>query len=319
MNRTILITGALGYVGGRIAQSLAENPDYSLILLDKENISKPDWIKAGKLVGFDLLSDKSLDLICKGVDVIIHLAALNEIDSVSNPEQALLTNGLATLKLLKAAEQAQVKRFIFFSTAHIYKSPLTGIITEETVARPVHPYAITHKVAEDFVISAHDNKKLTGIVLRLSNSFGFPTHPNINRWTLIVNDLCRQAVTTKKLVLKSSGLQKRDFVTLSDVCRAVSHFLNLPVSQCGDGIFNLGGENSLRILDLAELIAGRCNKVFGFLPTVIHPEPQADEVSYELDFKIDKLKATGFSLQGNMNDEIDGTLRLCQKYFVEKK
>jgi len=252
------------------------------------------------------------------VDAIVHLAALNEIDSASHPDHALLVTTLGTLRLVQAAERAGVKRFLYFSTAHIYRSPLVGSITEQTLPRPVHPYAITHRAAEDFVLSANDRQSLTGIVLRLSNGFGAPAHAGVNRWTLAANDLCREAVLRRTLTLKSSGLQKRDFVTLHDVSRAVAHFLALPLPQCGDGIFNLGGENPLRIVDLAEWIADRCQIVLGFRPALHRPPPRPGEGSDELDYRIDKLKATGFALCSDINREIDDTLRLCKREFADK-
>jgi len=73
------------------------------------------------------------------------------------------------------------------------------------VPRPVHPYAITHHAAEDFVLAAHDEKRLMGYVIRLSNGFGAPAHAGVDRWTLLVNDLCRQAVQTRQLILRSAG------------------------------------------------------------------------------------------------------------------
>jgi UDP-glucose 4-epimerase len=317
---TVLITGGLGYLGGRIVQKLTGDPNYSLRLGTRRSSAvRPKWLEEGNLVQMDLKSGDNLDAACKGARWVIHLAALNEVESEADPEEALLVNSMGTLKLLRAAERAGVERFIYFSTAHIYGSPLVGGINEETLPRPIHPYAITHKVAEDFVLSSNDQKKLTGIVLRLSNGLGAPTDAQVNRWMLVGNDLCRQAVTGGKLVLKSSGMQKRDFIALSDVGRATIHFLHLPISQCDNGIFNLGGENSLRIIDLAGRIKARCKAVLKFTPPIIRPEPHSMGVSEDLDYRIDKLKNTGFSLKSNLDEEIDMTLRLCQKAFGRKR
>lgn len=318
MTRNVLITGGLGYVGGRVSQHLSLDQElFPLVGTRSADDLKPGWLERGRIVNFDMLRDETLDLACRDADTVIHFAALNEIDSASNPEQATIVNGIGTFKLLKAALRAGVKQFIYFSTAHIYRAPLVGVITEETLPKPVHPYAITHKVAEDFVLSELYKGDMKTVVLRLSNGFGAPTHHNVNRWTLVVNDLCRQAVENKKLVLKSSGLQYRDFITLHDVCRAVSHIMALQASQLDNGIFNLGGENSLRIIDVAELVVRRCNAVLGFVPPIERPEPKVGEKSELIDFKIDKLKATGFALRSNVNEEIDNTLLLCQKAFCK--
>ncbi len=316
MTDTVLITGGLGYVGGRVVSTLADYSQYNLrITSQRDQRNLPGWLKKGSIIKFDICSEQNLDQLCQGVKYIIHFAALNEIDSAKDPQKALLVNTLGTLKLLQAAERAGVERFIYFSTAHIYGAPLVGTISEQSVAKPVHPYAITHYAAEHFVLASNHYQKLQGIVLRLSNGIGSPTDPNVNRWTLISNDLCRQAVTAGKLTLRSSGMQQRDFITLHDVGKAVVHFLQLSPILLEDGLFNLGGKTSMRVIDLARHIADRCYTVLGFEPKIEYPEPQEGEVSKNLDYRINKLESTGFTLSGNIDDEIDATLRLCQKAF----
>jgi UDP-glucose 4-epimerase len=312
----VLITGGSGYIGGRLVQALVEEPRFHLRLGARQPlVSRPAWPEAAEIVPLDLLSQEDLNAACRGVRYVIHLAALNEIESLANPEEALGINGLGTLKLLETAKRAGVERFIYFSTAHVYGAPLVGIITEKSLPRPNHPYAITHKVAEDFVLAAHDQKTIQGIVLRLSNGFGAPAAVNVDRWTLIVNDLCRQAVTTGNLVLKSSGLQWRDFITLSDVARSVQHFLNLPASAWQDGLFNLGGECSLQIINLAQRIANRASRCLGFTPLIQRPKPGPTETFQPLEYRVDKLKSTGFTLSRNIDEEIDATLHFCKEVF----
>ena len=320
MTDRVLITGGLGYVGGRIAEYLSRDNNLHLSIgTRRDKIVVPDWIENGGVVQMELESKESLESACEGVKYVIHLAGLNEIDSASDPERALAINGNGTLRLLRAAERAGVERFIYFSTAHVYGKPLEGRITEKTVPRPVHPYAISHRVAEDLVLAAHDSGSLTGIVLRLSNSFGSPNSSYANRWTLIVNDLCRQAVEKRKLTLHSSGLQQRDFITLEDVGRAVVHFLELEKVKCGDGLFNLGGEYSIRIVDLAELVASRCSDVLGFSPAIRRAKSTGEEVSKNLEYSIDKAKATGLVIIGNTNEEIDSTLYFCRHAFGQSR
>lgn len=311
MNGTVLVTGGTGYLGGRICRSL----DDSWPLRVTTRGVRPRTLPCkGELVSVDLVADQDLVRLCQGVSCVIHLAALNENDSLGDPERALMVNGLGTLKLVRAAVRCGVERFIFFSTAHVY-GKLAGTISEASVPRPTHPYAATHHIAEDFVLAAHDQRLLVGIVVRLSNALGAPADPEVNRWTLIANDLCRQAVMEGKLTLRSSGIQRRDFIAISDVCRAVQHLLRLPQGSCGDGLFNLGGETSLPVIELAELIADRCQVVLGFRPAILRPTPPPDETAAAFDYRIDKLKQTGFHLAGELAAEIDSTLKLCAKTF----
>jgi UDP-glucose 4-epimerase len=317
MNGAVLITGGLGYVGGRIAKTLISSDSYSEVRLGIRDtgVDFPKEISGCSRTLLNLDDNDSLNNACAGIESIIHLAALNENDSFSNPELALITNGVGSLRLLKAAECASVKRFIYFSTAHVYGAPLIGKISEATIPRPVHPYAITHRTAEDFVLSSRDRGAFNGIVVRLSNSFGAPLTPNVNRWTLLVNDLCRQAVETGSLELSSPGIQERDFITLSDVGNAVDHLLDLSYDVCGDGIFNLGGNNSFKIIEMANRISDRCDVVLGFKPSVIRPQPRDSQYSYSLDYRIDKLLDTGFILKNDIDAEIDETLLFCKQTF----
>jgi len=311
MSKRVLITGGHGYLGGRIAVELANNPGWIVRLGSRKAQAAPGWLAQAETAPMDVLETASLPAAMADVQAVVHLAAMNENECVADPGRAVLVNTLGTLNALQAAIDAGVEQFIYFSTAHVYGAPLAGSITEQTLPRPIHPYAITHHAAEDFVLAAHDQKKITGIVVRLSNGFGAPTHPDVDRWTLLVNDLCRQAVQNRKLVLRSSGLQQRDFITLTDVARAVRHLLGLGQEDCGDGLFNLGGDNPLSVWDMAQKIARRCQLTLGYLPGMERPMPQPDERVAALNYRSGKLQKTGFALQGNLDEEIDRTLLVC--------
>lgn len=318
MTQSILLTGGLGYIGGRVAEWLARDPSYEIFVTSRnpENASLPPWCPKDHCLRLDLMNDRDVAKVCKGMDVVIHFAALNEIDSLKDPDRALLVNSLGTQQLVRAAISSGVKRFIYFSTAHVYRSPLEGTITEESLPRPVHPYAISHRTAEDVVLAANREGTFRGFVVRLSNGIGAPININVDRWSLIGNDLCRQVVTTNEIRLKTSGIQERDFIALSDVARAVSHIIRLPDEAIGDGLFNLGGERSVSILQLATLIQQRCRAVLGFTPPIVRPDPNfGEKPAPPLNYSIAKLKATGFTVQGRLEDEIDGTLLFCKKNY----
>jgi UDP-glucose 4-epimerase len=223
-------------------------------------------------------------------------------------------NGLGTLRLLDVAVTAGVKRFIYFSTAHVYGAPLRGCIDESLIPRPIHPYAISHKVAEDFVLAAHDLKRIEGVVIRLSNGFGAPMTPDINRWTLLVNDLCRQAATLGKVTLNSAGTQLRDFIPLDDVERAVVHLLSMDSQLLGDGLFNLGSSKSLSILEMTQRVLERWRALTGHEITVSRPSA-VDVEPAPLNYISEKLFATGFVPRAQIDQEIDDTLNLCVKAF----
>lgn len=314
MTGRILITGGFGYLGGRIAVELARKQEFTVRLGSRKVKSSAGWLPDAETVAMDVLEPGSLSEAMHDVHAVVHLAAMNENECIADPGKAVLVNTLGTLNVLRAAIDAGVERLLYFSTAHVYGAPLTGHISEKTLPRPIHPYAITHHAAEDFVLAAHSEGRIAGIVVRLSNGYGAPTYPDVDRWTLLVNDLCRQAAHTRKMVLRSSGMQQRDFIALEDVGIAVRHLLGLNREQCSDGLFNLGGEKSMTVWEMTQLIAVRCKSTLGFDPRVVRPESSSNAAPIQhLRYDCEKLRRTGFNPQGIMEGEIDRTLRVCSR------
>ena len=311
MSDKVLITGGFGYLGGRIALDVARRASWQVHLGSRKNLSSPAWLPEAQTVPFDLSKPQDFDSVLKDVRTVVHLAAMNEAECRNHPERAMEVNALGTSRLLNAAIKNKVERFIYLSTAHVYGAPLAGHITESSLPKPANPYASTHYAAEEFVRAAHNKGSIEGIILRQSNGFGVPTHSDVNCWMLVVNAFCVQAVRDKKLVLQSSGIQQRDFITLHDVGRVTSHFLDLPRSKCLDGLFNVGGECSMSILAMAERIIKCCRETLGYEPQLVRPQPSADESPLDLNYDINKLKQTGFILNGNMDEEIKRTLKIC--------
>ena len=314
----ILITGGLGYLGGRIADSLKRNHSESTIVLgtSREISEAPDWAKAFQIVPLNILDPISIEkAISNGIHVVIHLAALNEHDSLNDIKTAWEINTLGTQTILSVASQKQVSKFIYFSTFHVYGN-CKGTITEKSPTNPFHPYAATHRAAEDMVRFFQYYKGMNTLTLRLSNGFGYPMDSGINRWTLVFNDLCRQAMTSGEMIIKSSGKQYRDFISLHDVAAAVDHFLYTIPDKWEDGLFNIGGGCSLSIADVANKIATIYEKKYG-KPVPIQIEGKDSGQVYDpIQFNIDKLKKTGFCLTGNMEKEIEQTLSLCEKFAI---
>jgi len=307
----ILITGGFGYVGGRLAQQL-NNEGHQVIIGSRNICDSPSWMPKVKVVQTDWNNGHSLEKICKGIDVVIHTAGMNVQDCDSDPVRALEFNGLATARLVSAAVRVGVKRFIYLSTAHVYSSPLTGNISEVSCPRNLNPYSTSHLAGENVVLNANQRGEIEGIVFRLSNAFGLPMDMNVNCWMLLVNDLCRQVVKTGKIILRSSGMQQRNFITLNNVCRATSYFLNLQKDALLDGLFNVGDDCSISVFDMAEIVASCSKVVLGFKPKIERVEPKINEKTVELQYNISKLKSTGFVLIGSLDDEIIQTLKLSK-------
>jgi UDP-glucose 4-epimerase len=301
----ILVTGGFGYVGGRIARHLAASGHQVRVSTRRPAAGRPAWAGEVAVVG--------ADPDCRGVDAVVHLAAMNEIDCAADPAGALVANGVDSVRLLGRALAAGVPRFLYFSTARVYGDPLTGRIDEDLYPRPNHPYGITHKVFEDYLLAEHAKGRIAGACLRLSNAVGAPADAGIDRWTLVANELCRQVAAAGRITMKSSGLAFRDFIPLGEVARAVEFLLG---ADLGAGVFNLGVGHSTLVRDLAELIADRAQAVLGLRPAIARPDPAPGEVPAPLDFRVDRLAAAGFTASRDLAEEIDRTLLLCRDAFA---
>ncbi len=309
MSKTVLVTGGLGYLGGRIALHLAGQGHKVRLTTRRAAEDVSAWAAGIEVVNADFSTDTDFGALCRDVDAVVHLAALNAGQCADDPELAIRVNVTGTRDLVEAAGDA--KHFIYVSTAHVYGAPLAGVINEDTPPPPPQPYYETQLAAEENVL-AEDGPE--GIVLRLSNAIGAPADAGADCWMLAANDLCRQAVAGKGLVLHGTGLDVRDFVPVFDVCGAVDHFLGLDVGALGDRVFNVGG-GAMTMLALAERIAGRAEAVFGERPDIDRKEPDPGEEALRLDYRIDRLLGTGFTPAGNIDDEIDATLEFCRLAF----
>lgn len=270
-----------------------------------------EWLPQAAVVEMDWRSEESLRAACRSANAIVHLAGMNAAECEADPVGALEFNAVTTARLARAAVAAGVRRFVYVSTAHIYLRPLRGVITESSLPANLHPYATSHRAAEEPVRFLQQRRALEGIVLRLSNSFGAPAYRAVNCWMLLVNDLCRQAVERGALVLNSSGLHRRDFITLTDVCRAVEHLLQLDSAVIADGLFNVGGAWAPTVVEMAERVARCWELLSGHRPQISRPLPAAHEHSDLLEYRIDKLLRTGFDLHGDADAEITATLQYC--------
>lgn len=316
MTGTVLITGATGYLGGRLATHLAR-AGYTLRIGHRAGRGPTaEEAPSGEAVAIDLFDPAALADACAGASAVIHLAALNDADCRRAPDDAWRVNCAGTGQLVEAAVASGVQRMVYVSTAHAYATPLTGTLTEEVVARPQSIYAITHRAAEDLLLAAHRARRLHGVVVRLSNAFGAPQSAQVNAWGLLANDLCRQAVIDRRLTLRSPGLDWRDFAPLADVTAALQHLLEVPDAALGEGLFNLGGESPMRVVDFAQRVSTRCRHVLGFEPPLVAPAAAPGvPVPMALDYRMERLKALGFTPARQLDAEVDNLLRFCAREF----
>lgn len=259
----ILVTGASGLLGGRLCDYLRGVNDCLLIAGQRSQgvglgLEVRRDAQGYTKRSFDLCNPESIEDVCEGVDVVVHLAGLNAQHCQMSPENGVRANGYGTEQLIKSAIKYSVRHFLLVSTVHVY-GPSNREVTERSLCAPVHPYSKSKKRAEEALLDGVQRSRLTGTILRLSNSLGFPVKKEVNCWHLIANDLVRQAVTGHSLKLKNQSDPYRDFIAISDFCKVCSALLRRDAS--GElAVFNVSSANSQRLSWLVKLISNRIKR-----------------------------------------------------------
>jgi UDP-glucose 4-epimerase len=316
----ILITGGLGFIGGRLMEYLISNTDYNIIIATRGNASKYPLVNNRvKLFKVNWLNSDSLINMCEDVDVIIHAAGMNAKDCFDNPIKADDFNGNSTKKLVDAAIIKRVKRIIYISTAHVYCSPLIGDISEKTIPINSHPYATSHILGENHILKANKAGFINGIVLRLSNSFGRPLRPDTDCWMLVINDLCKQIAVNNKITIKNNANQVRDFISISEVCKVINHFINIKKTDViEDNIYNVGTGKSRSIFEIGDLIKTIAQKIFNLNPSLELSNIQSSShETQNLNFHICKLENTGIKIETNLDSEIIDLINYTKSNFTQ--
>lgn len=314
------MTGGSGLLGGRVSESLL-NTGFQVRLGTREPLGSLFYPFGVEVVAMEWENEDQLLNVCHDVDVIVNAMGMNAADCAADPISAIKVNGEYTAKLVHAAFETGVKRFVHLSTAHVYGSPLVGAISESTHPSNLHPYATSHRCGEDAVLWADHKGDLEGVILRLSNAYGRPINPSVSCWMLLVNDLCRQAVEKKRLVLQSDGVQYRDFIPIHKVCDLIVHICNIDniakikANSEAPPIFNVGSGCSITVSEMAKLIQIRTEKTLGYEVDLVYPQSQSKNFGQELRYTSERLSLTSSHCDSDSFSEIDELLLFCREQF----
>lgn len=309
-----MITGGFGYIGGRLSKYLYDH-GHEVIVASRERRTDYGYLPNVETRTIDWDDQKNLGGLCKGIDVVFHAAGMNAAVCASNPAGALKFNGLASTCLVDSAIENKVSNFIYFSTAHVYSSPLVGHISEESCETNVHPYATSHLAAEKHLLYRASQGSIKGYVFRLSNTYGPPVDSRANCWMLLMNDICKQAVTENTIVLNSSGMQRRDFIPMSSLCYISEYFARSEYIGANRPIINVGGGWAPRVIEVAELVRDRCGEIYGHVPEIHRPADGKTDNDSALIFDISKLRKYCSLPVVDVKSEIDATLKFCKNAF----
>jgi UDP-glucose 4-epimerase len=312
VSRRVLVTGAGGYLGGRIVRALAVRPDCQVRAGVRRHVP---WIEPVEQV-IVIPDDELPNLVTtiSGTDALIHLAVPNEIAMSSRPDKELASALSGARRIAEACRRAGVSRIVYASTVHVYGAAMTpgAELTEEVLPAPRDHYAIA-RLASEYIISAAAQSEVEVVILRLTNVVGAPADPAIARWSLLANDLCRQASTYGVLRLRTHGMQCRDFLSMADACRLVEAATGLPVEGVAPvppSTYNGGSGRSMTVRDLAGLVQDAWERRSGRRPPLIAPDPPAT-IPALWRLSIGRLRSLGFEPSSTIDSALDETVCCC--------
>ncbi|MEL7625988.1 MAG: GDP-mannose 4,6-dehydratase [Anaerolineaceae bacterium] len=287
-DKRVLVTGAAGFIGSRLAEKLIENgaqvraftrytsrPEFgNLVFLPPEIFHQIEIVRGN-------LEDRAaIESVMEGIDLVFHLGALISIPySYVHPVETAKTNLLGTLNVLEACRHRNVK-LIHTSTSEVYGTALCVPIDEEHPLQAQSPYSASKIGADKLVESYYRSFDVQSVTVRPFNTYG-PGQSN----RAVIPTIITQALTSDQIHLGNLK-SRRDFTYLDDT---VDGFLKAASNGRWDGqVYNLGTGHEVTIGEITQ-------KIFDYLKIqseiVIDQERIRPEKSEVLRLVSDNTKA----------------------------
>tara|TARA_B110000908_G_C10079385_1_gene368859 strand:- start:98 stop:841 length:744 start_codon:yes stop_codon:yes gene_type:complete len=232
--------------------------------------------------------------------------SLDHHDSEKKPSFVSEINVQPTWNLLDACTAKGLKKFIYFSTIHVYGKNQNGFVSEKQAITPFNAYALTHALSEEICNYYNRKTETECINIRLSNSYGEPVFLDAKCWSLIINDLTRSAFENKKIILNGDGSPVRDFIHYSDICNAIDSLVKNNIKNANT--FHLSSSNSITMLDVAMKVKEVYFEVYGEeIPVFINKNERVTEfITNKNSTKVNSISNT---LIGKHSIKIDKNLK----------
>jgi len=280
--KTILVTGAGGYIGSSLTSMLLEAGN-RVIGVDRYFFGTDFLADIFSNAAYSPVKKDIRELTPKdleGVDAVCDLAALsNDPSGDLDPDLTQSINHLGRVSVAKAAREAGVPRYVLASSCSVYGQAAGTHLTEESEPRPLTIYAKANLAAEREILPMA-NDKFAVTALRQATVFGLSRRM---RFDLVINLMTLNAVQKSQIFVLGGGKQWRPIVHVADTSRAFIQVLESEPSQVNGEIFNVGLTN-MQVLSLAYIV--RENIPFPIQMQVVPDDP--DKRNYNVSF--DKIQ-----------------------------
>ena len=257
MNKNIIVTGGLGFIGSNLIELLIKK-DYSVINIDKVsyssnfyNIKEIKKNKKYKFIKCDLKNQKKIKKIFKTFKpiAIFNLAAETHVDrSIDSPRQFIDSNIIGVFNLLEAFKNYfkinKKTLLIHISTDEVYGDVLRGRSNENYPYKPSSPYAASKASSDHLVFSYIRTFKIPAIITNCSNNYGPRQHPE-----KLIPKLIYNILNNKSLPIYGKGKNSREWIYVTDHCKAL--FKIFKEGKIGE-FYNIGSNKNLNNIEITK-------------------------------------------------------------------
>lgn len=270
----ILVTGAAGFIGSHLCEKLLTNSNHQVIGVDNFIGPTPNKLKQVNVI--NLLSNRqftlmnvnllitNLDQMLKDVDIIYHLAGIPGVRSSwgKDFDPYVTNNILVTQRLLEAAKDKQITKFIYASTSSVY-GEIAGKIKEDELLSPLSPYGITKLTGEHLCNVYSKVHGIPIVKLRFFTVYGPRQRPD-----MAFHRFIKQILNGESLTIYGDGTQSRDFTYISDCIQGIESLLYK--DNVIGNTFNIGGKERAtvnEVISIIEMLSGEKASV-DYLPKI---------------------------------------------------
>ena len=257
MNKNIIVTGGLGFIGSNLIDLLISKK-YSVINLDKVSYSSNFYnLKEHKnntkykFIKCDLNSKKISNILLKYKPIcIFNLAAETHVDrSIDGPKNFINSNVLGTFNLLEAFKTFSTKynsKLIHISTDEVYGDILKGRSDEKYSYKPSSPYAASKAASDHLVYSYIRTYKIPAVISNCSNNYGPKQHPE-----KLIPKLIYNIINNKELPIYGKGKNSREWLHVKDHCMALIKVFEK--GKIGE-FYNIGSNKNLNNIQITKAL-----------------------------------------------------------------
>ena len=221
----VLVTGGAGFIGSNLVESLLDNGNY-VVCLDnfstgkRENLVKYNEDPNFKLIEGDIRNYSDCLKAVDGIDIVFHEAALGSVPrSIKDPVTSTDVNIGGFVKMLFAARESGVKRFIYAASSSTYGDHPDLPKVEDKIGSPLSPYAITKYVDELFADNFSKTYGIDVIGLRYFNVFGRRQDPD-GAYAAVIPKFVKMLMNHEVPLINGDGTVSRDFTYIDNVLQA---------------------------------------------------------------------------------------------------